>query len=80
MHRASTLITDQMLKEIVSREPLMDNIKIVEKEARDKNRKELEFINIKLKGASLNQHKEMELPYIYLPLLNEEKGARGYQH
>ena len=65
---------------IVCTEPLMDNIKIVEKEVRDKHRKVLEAINIKLKGASLNRHEGMELSGVYLSLLKEEEGARGDQH
>ena len=61
----------------VTKLPLIDKMKIMEKEPREKHRKVLEAINIQLKGASLNQNKGTDLPVVYLPLLKEEEGARG---
>lgn len=65
--------------QVLKGEPLMDNIKILEKEIREPHRKVLEAINIRLKEAALNRNVGTELPDAYLPLLREEGGARGDQ-
>ena len=64
---------------VVHTPPLIEHIRIIEKEPRDLHRKVLEAINIKLKGAGLNRNDGIELPDVYLPLLKEEGGARGDQ-
>ncbi len=60
--------------------PLMQKIKIIEKESRERHRKVLEAINIRTKGAKLNRNDGVEIPDAYLPLLREEGAARGTQH
>ena len=62
---------------VVHTPPLIDHIRIIEKEPRDLHRKVLEAINIKLKGARLNRTDGVELPDVYLPLLKEEGGREG---
>ncbi len=58
--------------------PVLDNIKILEREPRLKHRRVLEAIHIRLGKATLNRNKGVELPDVYLPLLREERegGAR----
>ena len=60
--------------------PLMDNIKILEKEPREKHRKVLEAMNIRVQGAKLNRTDGYDIPDAYLPLIREEGGTRGNQH
>ena len=64
---------------MVQKTPLIDHIKILEKEPRYMHRRVLEAINIKVKGASLNRNDGLELPDAYLPLLKREESARGGQ-
>ena len=53
------------------------NIKILERETRDSNRKVFKAINIRLKGSKLNRNDGTEVPNLYLPLLREGAGRGG---
>ena len=46
----------------------------------ERDRKVLEAINIRTKGAKLNRNDGVEISAAYLPLLREEGAARGTQH
>ena len=64
----------------VTTKPLIENIKILDKDIRDKHRKILEAINISTSGATLNRNDGADLPDLYLPLLREEGAEGGARH
>ena len=65
---------------VVTTKPLIQSIKIIDSEPRDKHRKIIEAINIMVKKPSLNRNDGADLPELYLPLLKEEAGTRGGRH
>ena len=59
--------------------PLIDSVKVIDREPRPLHRKICEAIHINTSGATLNRNDGYELPALYLPLLREE-GGRGDRH
>ena len=57
---------------VFAKQPMIEKMKVLEKEARNPHRKVKEAIHIQMRGASLNRNTSQELPDIYLPLLREE--------
>ena len=51
--------------------PIIDKIKILDKELRDLHRKVLEAVHIKLRWATLSHNDGYNLPELYLTLLTE---------
>ena len=52
--------------------PIIDKIKVLDKEPRDIHSKFLEVVYIKLRGATLNRKDGYDLLELYLPLLRED--------
>ena len=62
---------------VVTTKPLLESIKIIDSEPKERHRKIKEAINIMVRKPSLNRNDGTDLPELYLPLLKEEVGTGG---
>ena len=56
---------------------IKDEVRVIDRQAKDYTRKVAEAINIKMKNASLNRNDGLEIPNLYFPLLREKKMGGG---